>query len=332
MDSFFVPTTQPRRQEIDLHGHPGEQFLVTHDEIVRAIQRVIRPFQFRVSPTAQGINIDGDDAAVIVASRILERVIQATGGRSAPDAATLDTAISTVVENALRLDLAFRLKGLSYPVAPKSFSQAAFMQTLLTPAEQLVLGVGPTGTGKTHIAIAAALNQLAEERVKHIVISRPHVVMEGEVVTSATRLEMEADSQFEIFEDILRDLVGYQKFTELTEEKKLELVPLGHMRGRTFNDAFIIIDEAQNMTIRKMRMAVTRIGRSSRMVVTGDPAHVDLRGDEPSGLVHLLDLLKGTDIAKVHLFENSQIIRNNIVARLEELYADRLETSPAFAA
>ncbi len=168
--------------------------------------------------------------------------------------------------------------------------------------------------------------------MKHIVISRPHVVMEGEVVTSATRLEMEADSQFEMFEDILRDLVGYQKFTELTEEKKLELVPLGHMRGRTFNDAFIIIDEAQNMTIRKMRMAVTRIGRSSRMVVTGDPAHVDLRGDEPSGLVHLMDLLKGTDIAKVHHFENSQIIRNSIVARLEELYADRMKSSPAFAA
>lgn len=332
METYFFPTAQQRTQEINLQGHPGGQFLVTHDDLVKAAQRAVLPFRFQISPTPQGIQINGDEVAVMVASRIIEQIVKATAQQGMTDASMLKAAISTVVANALKLNLAFRLDGLSYPIAPKSFSQVAYMQTLLSPREQFIIGVGPTGTGKTHIAIAAALNQLAEERVKHIVITRPHVVMEGEIVTSATRQELEADSQFEIFEDILRDLIGYQRFTQLVEERKLELVPLGHMRGRTFNDTFIILDEAQNMTIRKMRMAVTRIGRASRMVVTGDPTHVDLRGDETSGLIHLLNLLQGTDIAKIHNFENSQIIRNSLVARLEELYAGQRTSSPAFAA
>ncbi len=323
---------QQHSLDIDLHGQLGEQFLVTHDDLVKTAQKAVLPYRFNVLPTAQGVQINGDNVAVLIASRIIEQVARAVSGTDVADASFKKATISTVVANALKLDLAFRLKGLSFPVAPMSLSQVAFMQTLRSPGEQLIIGIGPTGTGKTHLAIAAALNQLAEERVKHIVITRPHVVMQGEVVTAASRQELENDSQFEFFEDILRDLIGYQKFTQLVEERKLELVPLGHIRGRTFNDTFIILDEAQNMTIRKMRMAVTRIGRASRMVVTGDPIHIDLRGDEPSGLVHLLNLLRGTNLAQIHQFENTQIIRNSLVARLEDLYAGQPDNNQAFAA
>ena len=318
--------------DIDLDGYPGEQFLVTHDDLVKAAQKAVLPYRFNVLPSTQGVQITGDNVAVLIASRIIDQIARAATGLETVDASSKQAIISAVVSNALKMDLAFRLSGLSYPVAPMSLSQVAFMQTLRTPGEQLVIGIGPTGTGKTHLAIAVALNQLAEERVKHVVITKPHVVMEGEVVTAETRQELESDSQFDFFEDIMRDLIGYQKFTRLIEERKLELVPLGHIRGRTFNDTFIILDEAQNMTIRKMRMAVTRIGRASRMVVTGDPTHIDLRGDEPSGLVHLLNLLQGTDIAKIHQFENTQIIRNSLVARLEELYARHQVSDQATAA
>lgn len=332
MDSHSAPTAQQRSQQIALPGQPGEQFLAAHDGLLRSVKRAVLPYRFDIAPTVKGIRIDGDDAAVMLASRIIEQVGNAAARKDVADASFLNSTISAVIANALKFDLAFRLTGLSYPIAPKSLNQFAYMQTLLSPSEQLVIGVGPTGTGKTHLAIAAALNQLAEERIKQIVVTRPHVVMEGEIVTSATRQELEADCQFEIFEDILRDLIGHHRFTALVEERKLVLVPLGQMRGRSFNNAFIILDEAQNMTVRKMRMAVTRIGRASRMVVTGDPTHIDLRGDETSGLVHLLSLLQGTDIAKVHHFENSQIVRNRIVARLEELYAGQQQTDQAFAA
>lgn len=332
MEYFAAPTRQQRTLDVRLGSQPGEQFLVTNDSLVRAAQRAVHPFSFRVTATAQGVRLEGDDAAVMIASRVLEQIVKTTGGTATPDPALLESTVSSVMASALKLDLAFRLKGLTFPVEPMSMSQVAFMQTLLAPHEQLVFGVGPTGTGKTHLAIAAAINQLAEERVKHVVITRPHVPMEGEVVTAAARQEMVADSQFDFFEDILRDLIGYHAFEQMVEQKQLELVPLGHLRGRTFNDCFIIVDEAQNMTIRMMRMAVTRIGRASRMVVTGDPNHVYLRGEEQSGLVHLLGLLEGTDIGKVHQFENSQIVRNSLVARLEELYAGQQPAAPAFAA
>ncbi len=325
-------TAQQHSLNIDLQGRAGEQFLAMHDDVVMAVQKTVLPYRFDVIPAAQGVQIRGDDVGVLVASRVLDRIARETGAPDVADASSTRAIVSAVVSNMLKMDLAFRLEGLSFPITPMSFSQVAFMRSLREPLQQLIIGIGPTGTGKTHLAIAAALNQLAEEKVKHIVITRPHVVMEGEVLTPAMRQELESDSQFDFFEDILRDLIGYQRFTQLVEQRKVELVPLGHIRGRTFNDTFIILDEAQNMTIRKMRMAVTRIGRASRMVVTGDPTHVDLRGDEPSGLVHLLNLLQGTDIARIHHFESTQIIRNNLVARLEELYAGQQGTSQAFAA
>lgn len=332
MARYSAPATQLRSQEVRLPGQLGERFLLEQDGLVKAIQREVLPFSFRISATHEGVQVNGDEVAVMLVSKLLERIRDVMAENGTADTSLLKATVASAIANTLKHDLAFRLKGLTYPMQPMSLSQVAFMQTLLSQGEKLIIGIGPTGTGKTHIAIAAALNQLAEERVKHVVITRPHVVMEGETVTLATRNEMEYDDQFEFLEDILRDLLGFQGLSRLIEQRKLELSPLGHMRGRTFNNSFIIVDEAQNMTIRKMRMAVTRIGRASRMVVTGDPNHVDLRDDEPSGLVHLLGLLQGTDIAKIHQFENSQIIRNNLVARLEELYSRQHDDNSAFAA
>lgn len=300
--------------------------------LLQATEMAVLPFSVNVSASCNGIQLTGDEAAVALASKILERFADTLPDNGKADTSHLDSAVSSVVEKTLKRDLAFRLKGLPYAVQPMSLSQVAFMQTLLSKEEKLVIGIGPTGTGKTHIAIAAALNQLALEQVKHIVITRPHVFMDGEVITQATREEMERDGQFDFFEDIMRDLIGYKQFDQFVKQRMLEITPLGHLRGRTFNESFIIIDDAQNMTVRKMRMAVTRIGRGSRMVVLGDPAQIDLRGEEQSGLAHLLDLIDGTDIAKIHRFEINQIIRNNTAARLEALYARQNNEHSAFAA
>lgn len=112
-------------------------------------------------------------------------------------------------------------------------------------------------------------------------------------------------------------MIGHQEYRSLLETRRLALTPLGHLRGRTLNDSFLIIDEAQNLTIAKMIMAVTRIGRASRVALTGDPQRTDLRGDEPSGLLYLLKVVQGTDLAKVELFNSHDVIRNRLVHRLE---------------
>lgn len=332
MEYYVAPADQGRTLEIDIPDASSQQLFAVHGELVNMMQRAVSPFHFHLSPTDRGVEITGDDIGALVASRIVEHIVEKRADNLSADVPSLRKAVSMALTNSLKRDLIFRLKGLSHPVTPKSLSQVAFMQTLLTPSEQLVLGLGPTGTGKTHLAIAAGLNQLADERVKRVVVTKPHVVMEGEVVTASTRQELDYDEQFEFFDDIFRDLIGYHEFGRLKNERKLELLPLGHLRGRTFNEAYIVIDEAQNMSVRKTRMAVTRIGRGSRMVLTGDPDHVDLRTEEPSGLAHLADMLKDANIGKIHKFEKNHVVRSSLAAQLENLYSGQLDDGHILAA
>ncbi len=324
--------SEPRLLEIKLLGNFSNQFLVENEYLLKAIERNLLPFKFSISSTHDSIQVEGDEIAVMLVSNLFDKISETLSELKTLDSPQTDAIISSIVEHVLKYDLSYRLEGLPHPLQPKSLSQVAFMHKLLSVSKKLIFGLGPTGTGKTHLAIAAALNQLAKGNVNRIVITRPHIVMEGEIVTAATRTEMERDDQFEYLEDVFGDLIGHHKFSDLIEQRKLELIPLGHMRGRTFNDTLIVIDEAQNMTIRKMRMAVTRIGRNSRMIVTGDPTHVDLLGGEPSGLVHILKLVRKTDIATIHQFEKTQIIRTGIAAQLEELYAHQEDSKVAFAA
>lgn len=239
---------------------------------------------------------------------------------------------SATVENALKRHLSYRLNGIPSAVRPMSLSQVAYMNTLLCPDLPLIFGIGPTGTGKTHLAVAAGLNQVAEKRFKRLVLTRPRVMHEGDVMTTALRAETVYDEQLTPIEDELRDLIGIDETKRQIEHGLLEITPLGRMRGRSFNECFILIDEAQNMGKQKMRMALTRLGRNSRMVVTGDPAQTALVGDELSGLSHILKLLSGANIAVVHHFQNSQIIRNETVAKIEAIYSSEDDPSVRAAA
>lgn len=313
--------TDPGAQTVALPNNQVKQMLFERDALMKRLEQEFQPYKFQVSAVPEGVQIDGDDVAVTLCSRVLTRVAEALKASGKSGLASLDATVSAEIENALKRDLAFRLEGLFHPVQPMSLAQVAFMDGLLNDEEELVLGVGSTGTGKTHLSLAAGLSLLAKGRVKQIVVTRPHVLIEGEAMTPGLRQDLVYEDQFTAIEDVLHDLIGIAEFDQLIEDRKLLLTPLGRMRGRTFNHSFIIVDEAQNMTVRKMRMVTTRIGRDSRMVVIGDPAQVDLRTDEPSGLGHLLNLIEGTDIAGVHRFGTNQIIRNDIVARLEKLYA-----------
>ncbi len=326
MDYFFSPTVKQCTEEVIIPKQYDKQLFSAHGNLVAAIHNAVAPYNFNINLVSGVAQISGDDIAVKIATKIIATIADDKVETPSPDTSSHETVISSVITEALKRELVFRMNGVSYPVTPMSMSQVSYMQLLLTTDKQLILGIGSTGTGKTHLAIAAALNHLAEGRVKRIVITKPHVLMEGEVMTPTLRQEMEYDSQFEFFDDIFRDLIGYQKYQQLKDERKLELTSLGHIRGRTFNDAFIILDEAQNMSVRKMRMAVTRMGRSSRMVITGDPVHIDLRDGETSGLTHLLGLLEETELAEIYRFQNNQVIRNPLVAELEKLYADHQES------
>lgn len=313
------PTQSPKQQELEVADPVLRHMLLAPNGLGRLIEAAMRPYRLSLTAADAGIRLDGDSLAVGLGLEVIERIVGAQGAGHL-DSAGLRRSVSEAIDNSLKHDLSYRLMGLANAVRPMSLSQVAFMNTLLHARHQLVLGIGPTGTGKTHLALAAGLNALALGRVKTLVATRPHLILEGEVITESMRAETSDDYQLRPIEDELHALLGPAEVRRLKEREQLEILPLGRMRGRTFNDAFIVIDEAQNMTVRKMRMALTRLGFGSRMVVTGDPSQIDLHEEEPSGLPHLLSMLADTDIALVHEFQGAHIIRSDVVARLEALY------------
>lgn len=331
MNSRPDPTRKSRSHDVELPPNLAER--VAAEGLVRRFELAVSPYRLRIARAPAGVRIGGDELAVTLAVEMLKGILEVFHETGQVDGSLINDTASAVVQNALRHEQSFRLTGLHHPLRPMSLSQVAFLNAILFSHQSLIMGIGPTGTGKTHLAIAAGLNLLAEARIKRIVITRPHVMMEGEIMTPALRAETERDDQLKSIEDVLYDLIGHDETKRLTEQDLLEITPLGRMRGRTFKESVIIVDEAQNMTVRKMRMAVTRIGLGSRMIVTGDPAQIDLRGDEPSGLTHLLGLVASADLAVVHYFERHQIVRNEVVARLEALYsqadADAMNTRAA---
>jgi phosphate starvation-inducible PhoH-like protein len=313
------PTQTQENLQVEVADLVLRHMLLAPNGLGRLIEAAMRPYRLSLAAAGEGVLLAGDSLAVKLGAEVIERIIGfQNAGRL--DNAGLRCAVSEAISHGLRHDLSFRLVGLSNAVRPMSLSQVAFMNTLLHTQHQLILGIGPTGTGKTHLALAAGLNALALGRVKILVATRPHLILEGEVITESIRAETSDDFQLRPIEDELHALLGPAEVRRLKEREQLEILPLGRMRGRTFNDAFIVIDEAQNMTVRKMRMALSRLGLGSRIVVTGDPTQIDLHEEEPSGLPHLINMIADTDIALVHEFQGAHIIRSDVVARLEALY------------
>lgn len=289
-------------------------------DVVDLIGEAVAPFSFRVERSREGLALSGDGPAVLIARQTLKRLAAAERPGDPLDAKTARRHIEEAIESALRRELVCRLPGLRHPITPLSLTQIAYLCDLLNPNAPLVLGLGPTATGKTHMAIAAAMSMLANGDVRHVVITKPHEMLENEVATPQVRAELTCDKQFERIYDLLDDLVGVDTVRTLEADRRLEIMPIGAMRGRTFSHSFILLDEAHHATIRRMRMATTRAGLKSRMAIIGDPAHARLRSGEPSGLSHLLTMIRDADIGRIHSFRPRQIIRNETVARLETLY------------
>lgn len=295
--------------------------LLCNDDVRRTLVATARPLDLQFPTTSDGFEVTGDRAAVLFAERAIQAILERGALSVLSDPAELDRVARDALTKSLQRELAFRLEGLARPIQAMSMAQYAFLQALIGDEERIVFGLGPTGTGKTHLAVAAGVSLLAQEKVKRLVLTRPHVLLAGEVMTPEMRAETSLDDQFVVFDDILHDLLGHEAVDRLRARGEIEYAPVGRMRGRTFNDAFVLIDEAQNMTPAKLRMAATRLGRRSRLAIVGDPQSSDLKSDETNGLVRLLELVEGDDIASIHRFEPTAVIRSRIAGRLNALFA-----------
>ncbi len=190
----------------------------------------------------------------------------------------------------------------------------------------LTFGIGPAGTGKTYLAVACAVEALQADRVRRIVLVRPAVEAGERLGFLPGDLTQKVDPYLRPMYDALYEMLGFDRVMRLIERNVIEIAPLAFMRGRTLNDAFIILDEAQNSTIEQMKMFLTRIGFGSRAVVTGDVTQTDLPGSRVSGLRHVIDVLDGVAGVAFTFFTSNDVVRHPLVQRIVQAYERAGET------
>ena len=204
------------------------------------------------------------------------------------------------------------------PVSPRTPNQAVYVEAIRR--SDVVLAVGPAGTGKTYLAVAMAVAALRAGDVARLILTRPAVEAGEKLGFLPGDLQDKVDPYLRPLYDALYDMVEYEKLQRLFQQRTVEVAPLAYMRGRTLSNAFIILDEAQNTTPEQMKMFLTRMGIGSRMVVTGDITQVDLPEGRDSGLIHVLGVLKGVKgIETVH-FDPGDVVRHALVKSIVEAY------------
>lgn len=212
-----------------------------------------------------------------------------------------------------------------YPVRPKTLGQAGYVQAI--DEHTITFGIGPAGTGKTYLAVAKAVRAFQEGQVRRIILTRPAVEAGENLGFLPGSLNEKVDPYLRPLYDALSDMFGPERMRALLDDGTIEVAPLAYMRGRTLNDAYVILDEAQNTTAQQMKMFLTRLGFNTKMVVTGDITQVDLAAPQ-SGLATIERVLRGIDdIAFVHLGA-ADVVRHALVGRIVDAY-DRYDAARA---
>jgi len=203
-------------------------------------------------------------------------------------------------------------------LSPKTPTQRRYLEAI--ERNDLVFGVGPAGTGKTYLAVAMAVQALVSKRVTRIVLTRPAVEAGERLGFLPGSLQEKIDPYLRPLHDALYDMLEVERVEKLVERQQIEVAPLAFMRGRTLNDSFIILDEAQNTTQEQMKMFLTRQGFNSKMVVTGDLTQVDLPMGRRSGLLDAVDILKGVEGISFIAFDERDVVRHSLVQRIVRAY------------
>ncbi|MCX8640819.1 PhoH family protein [Gilliamella sp. B3172] len=203
-------------------------------------------------------------------------------------------------------------------IKPRTANQAQYIAHVLD--YDISFGIGPAGTGKTYLAVAAAVDALEKQQIRRIVLTRPAVEAGEKLGFLPGDLSQKVDPYLRPLYDALFEMLGFEKVEKLIEKSVIEVAPLAYMRGRTLNDAFIILDESQNTTIEQMKMFLTRIGFNSKAVITGDITQIDLPRHQKSGLRHAIEVLSQVDEISFNFFNSEDVVRHPVVAKIVNAY------------
>lgn len=212
------------------------------------------------------------------------------------------------------------LPGLKRSIQPKTAGQREYLKAIET--HDIVVGIGPAGTGKTYLAVAKAVEALARKKVRRIILARPAVEAGESLGFLPGDLQAKVDPYLRPLYDALEDMMPHERVQRAIETRTIEIAPLAYMRGRTLSEAFIILDEAQNATGAQMKMFLTRLGVGSKVVVTGDKTQVDLPKREDSGLIQIERVLPGIDGIAFQYLSDADVVRHRLVREIIRAYAE----------
>ncbi len=282
-------------------------------------------FGVRVVLRDDHVGVSGELDAVADAARVIEHMVElARLGKSyqASDLARFAASLGTRAGPEVRsVDerLRIALPGSRRSVAPRSDGQRAYLEAMEN--SDVVIGIGPAGTGKTYLAVARAVADLFRKRVRRIVLARPAVEAGENLGFLPGDLQEKVDPYLRPLYDALEDMMPHARMRRGIAERTIEIAPLAYMRGRTLSDAFVILDEAQNATAAQMKMFLTRIGVNSRVVVTGDKTQIDLPRSQTSGLIQIEEILRGVDGIDFVYLDEGDVTRHRLVKRIVRAYA-----------
>ncbi len=277
------------------------------------------------------MEIEGEPAQVERAARLLgaynDRVLEGRIPTSQEVKALLRTAADQPVSTLHGAFSPSHKRALGKKsVVPKSANQKRYIETLET--YDMVFAIGPGGTGKTYLAVALAVSALMSKQVNRIILARPAVEAGERLGFLPGTLQEKVDPYMRPLYDALHDLLEADKLESFLEKGIIEVAPLAFMRGRTLNDSFVILDEAQNTTSEQMKMFLTRMGNNAKAVITGDITQIDLPNPRKSGLVEAMNILQGVDGIRFIRFEDGDVVRHQLVQRIIRAYEGFGRTQP----
>jgi phosphate starvation-inducible PhoH-like protein len=291
------------------------------DQHLRTIRRL---FDVNITHRQGQIRVSGESGPVQQTTRVLERLRQLSRRKGVLSPLDIQEAaahegVGDERPAAARSDMGdVEIKQAGRKVQPRTEGQARYVEMIRR--HDLTIATGPAGTGKTFLAVATAVESLKAEQIRKIVLVRPAVEAGESLGFLPGDLRAKLNPYLRPLLDALNDMVDFDQARNLMEREVIEVVPLAYMRGRTLNDSFIILDEAQNTTVPQMKMFLTRMGQRSKMVISGDTSQLDLPRGVASGLADAIHRLRKIDGVGVMRLENSDIVRHRLVQQIVEAY------------
>jgi len=319
-----VPASRHARTEHRLTVPPDVsmvELLGLRDEVLRSIEDGFRTVDVHVR--GNEIALAGPSGDVALVTRLLDELVEMAAGGAplSPDVVTRSVAMLTSDAAARPADVLTTnvLSSRGRTIRPKTSGQKEYVEAI--ERHTVTFGIGPAGTGKTYLAMAKAVQSLQAHKVNRIVLTRPAVEAGERLGFLPGSLSDKIDPYLRPLYDALHDMVDPESIPRLMEAGTIEVAPLAYMRGRTLNDAFVILDEAQNTSVEQMKMFLTRLGFGSKVVVTGDVTQVDLPSSTTSGLRVVEQVLTGIDDVAFCRLTSSDVVRHRLVGEIIDAYA-----------